>query len=248
MARFDGKVVLVTGGSRGIGRACCLKFAQLGAKVGVNYASNQAAANQVVQTIQDEGGQAIVIQANVANSQEVAAMVRQLVDAFGQIDILVNNAGTTIRHPVMEMPEEAWRHVIDVNLTGAFLCTKEVVKHMMPRRSGVIVNIASMAGKTGATDCAYVASKGGLIAVSKSIARDVAPYNIRVNVLNPGLIATEMVEGMNPERKKMLLGGTLMGRMGRPEEIANVVAFLASDEASYMTATVVDVNGGRLVG
>jgi 3-oxoacyl-[acyl-carrier protein] reductase len=119
---------------------------------------------------------------------------------------------------------------------------------MIPRRTGAIINVASMAGKTGATDCAYVASKGGLIATTKSIARDVAPYNIRVNVLNPGLIETEMVDGMSPERMKMLLGGTLMGRMGKPEEIANVVAFLASEEASYMTATVVDVNGGRLVG
>jgi 3-oxoacyl-[acyl-carrier protein] reductase len=175
-------------------------------------------------------------------------MVGQVVDTFGHIDVLVNNAGIMVRQSVTEISVEAWRRVIDVNLTGAFLCTKEVLRYMIPRRTGVVVNVSSIGGKTGFSDCAYAAAKAGLVAATKSIARDVAPYNIRVNAINPGLTETDIVEDMKPERKEAALGSTLMRRMGRPEEIANVVVFLASAESSYMTAAVVDVSGGRLVG
>lgn len=246
MLGLQGKVVLVTGGSRGIGRAICKAFAEQGCKVIINYHSNQEAAESILNEIVAMGQEAEIIQADISQSDQVKSMVSQIRKTYNRIDILVNNAGITKDNLLAMMSVKQWQDVIDTNLNGIFYCTKHVLKAMVGKKSGIIINMTSLsgvAGQEGQTN--YSASKGGIISLTKSLAREVAKYGIRVNAIAPGLIETEMLEKIPIEilehHKKMIP----LKRLGRPEEIAKVALFLASDMSSYMTGQILNINGGE---
>ncbi|SFA95513.1 3-oxoacyl-[acyl-carrier-protein] reductase [Selenomonas ruminantium] len=245
---LDGKVALVTGASRGIGRAIALKLAAEGAKVAINYAGNTAKAEEVKAEIEKNGGEAILVQADVADSAAVEAMVNATVEAFGQIDILVNNAGITRDGLMMRMKDEDFDAVINTNLKGVFYCTKLVSKLMMKKRSGRIINMASVVGLMGnAGQTNYAAAKAGVIGFSKSAAKELAARGITVNMVAPGFIDTDMTAAMTDKAKEMTLTGIPLNRMGTPEDVANAVAFLVSDNASYITGQVINVDGGMVM-
>ncbi len=243
--RLKGKVALVTGGGRGIGRAISLALAQEGVKVCVNYFHSKDAAEEVVKRIKENGGEAISYKADVSKLEEVNRMVGEVNKQFEKIDILVNNAGLNIDKYLMIMNEEEWDKVIDVNLKGAFNCSKAVSRIMIGQRSGNIVNISSISAISGtAGQTNYSAAKGGMISFTKSLARELAPFGIRVNALAPGLIDTEMVKKMPKEMLDQVLEMTPLKRVGKPEEVAKVVTFLVSEEAGYITGQVIRVDGG----
>ena len=245
---LDGKVALVTGASRGIGRAIALKLAAEGAKVAINYAGNTAKAEEVKAEIEKNGGEAILVQADVADAAAVEAMVNATVEAFGQIDILVNNAGITRDGLLMRMKDEDFDAVINTNLKGVFYCTKLVSKLMMKKRSGRIINMASVVGLMGnAGQTNYAAAKAGVIGFSKSAAKELATRGITVNMVAPGFIDTDMTAAMTDKAREMTLTGIPLNRMGTPEDVANAVAFLVSDNASYITGQVINVDGGMVM-
>ena len=245
---LDGKCALVTGASRGIGRAVALKLASEGAKVALNFAGNEAAANEVRQEIEAMGGQAILVKADVADEAAVQDMVQKTADAFGRIDILVNNAGITRDGLLARMKEEDWDAVLSTNLKGVFYCTKLVSKLMMKKRSGRIINMASVVGLMGnAGQTNYAAAKAGVIGFSKSAAKELAARGITVNMVAPGFIDTDMTAAMTDKAKEMTLTGIPLNRMGTPEDVANAVAFLVSDNASYITGQVINVDGGMVM-
>ena len=245
---LDGKVALVTGASRGIGRAIALKLAAEGAKVAINYAGNTAKAEEVKAEIEKNGGEAILVQADVADAVAVEAMVNATVEAFGQIDILVNNAGITRDGLMMRMKDEDFDAVINTNLKGVFYCTKLVSKLMMKKRSGRIINMASVVGLMGnAGQTNYAAAKAGVIGFSKSAAKELAARGITVNMVAPGFIDTDMTAAMTDKAREMTLTGIPLNRMGTPEDVANAVAFLVSDNASYITGQVINVDGGMVM-
>jgi 3-oxoacyl-[acyl-carrier protein] reductase len=242
---LENKIALVTGGSRGIGRAIALEFAARGAAVVVNYNKSSAAAEEVVKRIQAAGGKAAAFQADVADFKQAEALIKFALDTFGGLDILVNNAGITRDKLIMMMPEADWDAVINTNLKSAFNCSKAAVKHMMRKRSGRIINIASVAGQMGNPgQTNYSASKGGQIAFTKALAREVAARNITVNAIAPGFVDTEILDAMPPETLEAALKLVPLGRKGKPEEIAFAAAFFASDEAAYITGQVLGVDGG----
>lgn len=243
--RLKGKVALVTGGGRGIGRAISLALAQEGAKVCVNYFHSKDAAEEVAKRIKENKGEAISYKADVSKLEEVNRMVEELNKKFGRIDILINNAGLNIDKYLMIMNEEEWDKVIDVNLKGTFNCSKAISRVMIGQRSGNIVNISSVSAISGAAgQTNYSAAKGGMISFTKSLARELAPFGIRVNALAPGLIDTEMVKKMPKEMLDRILKITPLKRMGTPEEVAKVVVFLVSEEACYITGQVIRIDGG----
>lgn len=245
---LDGKVALITGASRGIGRAIALKLASEGAKVAINYAGNTAKAEEVKAEIEKNGGTAILVQADISSSEAVDAMIEKVTEAFGPIDILVNNAGITRDGLLMRMKEEDFDAVINTNLKGVFYCTKAVSKLMMKKRSGRIVNMASVVGLMGnAGQANYAAAKAGVIGFSKSAAKELAARGINVNVVAPGFIATDMTAAMTDKAKEATLAGIPMKRMGEPEEVADAVLFLVSDYASYITGQIVNVDGGMVM-
>jgi 3-oxoacyl-[acyl-carrier protein] reductase len=245
---LQGKVALVTGASRGIGRAIALELARQGAKIAVNYAGSEAKANEVVEEIKNMGGEAFAIQADVSDAQAVDRMIKTVLERFGRIDILVNNAGITRDNLLMRMKEEEWDDVININLKGVFNCTKAVTRPMMKQRYGRIVNIASIVGVMGNPGQAnYVASKAGVIGLTKTAARELASRNITVNAVAPGFITTDMTERLNEEIKAEMLKQIPLARFGEPEDVAKVVAFLASDAASYMTGQTLHVDGGMVM-
>ena len=244
---LEGKVALVTGASRGLGRAIAVKLSSLGAKVAVNYTSREEEAGKVVKEIEGQGGEAMAIKASVADAAAVKAMFREVTGKWGTIDILVNNAGITRDNLILRMSDEAWDEVLNTNLRGAYLCTKAALRHMMGQPSGRIINISSLAGILGnAGQANYSAAKGGLIALTKSIAREVGSLNITVNAIAPGFISTEMTDRLPPETKDMILSRIALKRFGTPEDVAELVAFLASERASYITAQVIGIDGGIL--
>ncbi len=242
---LENKVALITGGSRGIGRAIALEFAKRGAAVVVNYNQSPAAAEAVVNQIKEAGGKAASFQADVSDFKQAEALVKFTIDTFGDLSILVNNAGITRDQLIMMMPEADWDAVINTNLKSTFNCSKAAVKHMMRKRTGRIINIASVAGQMGNPgQTNYSASKGGQIAFTKALAREVAARNITVNAIAPGFIDTEILDAMTPETLEAALKLVPLGRKGKPEEIAYAAAFLASDEAAYITGQALGVDGG----
>jgi 3-oxoacyl-[acyl-carrier protein] reductase len=243
---LDGKVSLVTGASRGIGKAIALKLSSLGSKVAINHiAQEKDNAAKVVEAITSQGGEAMPVEADIRNSEAVKAMVQAVTDRWGKIDILVNNAGITRDNLLLRMSDEAWDDVIDTNLKGAYLCTKFALRSMMKQQWGRIISMSSISGIIGtAGQGNYSASKGGLIAFTKSIAREVGPLNITVNAIAPGFIMTEMTEKLPEERKKAILSMISLQRFGKPEEVAELIAFLASDRAAYISGQVIGIDGG----
>ncbi|MBN1188524.1 MAG: 3-oxoacyl-[acyl-carrier-protein] reductase [Dehalococcoidales bacterium] len=240
-----GKTALVTGASRGLGRAIAVKLASLGAKVAVNYLSNEEAAAATVNTITLAGGEAMAVRADVTDSDAVKSMIRQIVEKWGKIDILVNNAGITRDGLLPRMSDEAWDEVINTNLRGAYLCTKFALRSMMNQPSGRIINIASLAGIVGNIGQAnYSASKGGLIAFTKSVAREVGSRNITANVIAPGFFVTDMTDKLPPEARQAILERIPLKRYGKPEDLAELAAFLAGEQSGYITAQVISIDGG----
>ena len=245
---LDGKTALVTGASRGIGRAIALRLAAEGARVAINYAGNVKAAEEVKAAVEAAGGAAILCQADISDSAAVEAMVADVAKEFGAIDILVNNAGITRDTLLMRMKDEDFAKVLDTNLKGVFYCTKAVAKLMMKKRSGRIVNMASVVGLVGnAGQTNSAAAKAGVIGFSKSAARELASRGITVNVVAPGFIGTDMTAVLPEAVKEKTLAGIPLGKMGEPEDVANAVLFLASDQASYITGQVVHVDGGMVM-
>jgi len=242
---FDDKVAIVTGASRGIGRAIALELGGLGAKVVVNYNRNQAAADEVARAIRAAKGEAAVVQADVGDYQAAEALVKFAVEQFGGLHILVNNAGITRDGLIMTMAEQDWDDVIQTNLKSTFNCAKAAVRHMMRKRYGRIVNITSVAGQMGnAGQTNYSASKAGQIGFTKSLAREVASRNVTVNAVAAGYIETEIWSTVPESAREGMLGMIPLGRKGQPEEIAKAVAFLASDDAAYITGHILTVDGG----
>lgn len=245
---LTGKTAIVTGGSRGIGRAIALCLAEEGAKVAVIYAGNTAAAEETLQAIMEKGGQAISIQCDVANEDAVNAMVKQVKEQFGSVDILVNNAGITRDGLLMRMKTADWQAVLDTNLTGTFFCTKAVTKIMMKQRSGAIVNLTSVVGLTGnAGQANYAAAKSGIIGFTKSVAKELASRGIRANAVAPGCIDTDMTAVLSDAVKEEMIKTIPLGRVAQPEEVAKAVLFLVSDCASYITGQVLNVDGGMVM-
>lgn len=242
---LENKVALVTGGSRGIGRAVAWELAARGAAVVVNYNKSPEAAEEVVKQVQEVGGKAAAFQADVSDIKQAEALVKFAIETFGDLSILVNNAGITKDTLIMMMSEADWDSVINTNLKSTFNCSKAAVKHMMRKRTGRIINMASVAGQMGnAGQVNYSASKGGQIAFTKSLAREVASRNITVNAVAPGFVDTEILNAMPPEILEAALKMVPLARKGKPEEIAYAVAFLASDQAAYITGQVLGIDGG----
>lgn len=248
MRKLEGKVAVVTGASRGIGRAIALKLADEGAKVVVNYSGSQAKAEEVVARIQENGGEAIAVQASVSQTEEVTALMDTAVKTFGSLDILVNNAGITRDNLLMRMKEDEWDDVLNTNLKGVFLCTKAVTRQMMKQRAGRIINISSIVGVAGnAGQANYVAAKAGVIGLTKTTAKELASRNILVNAIAPGFIETEMTDQLPEELKQGMLTQIPLAKLGQPEDIAKAVAFLASDDANYMTGQTLHIDGGMVM-
>jgi 3-oxoacyl-[acyl-carrier protein] reductase len=250
MSALEGKSALITGASRGIGRAIALRFAEEGCEVAVNYVAeagrdNAAQANELAAEIDALGRQAICLEADVTDLEAVEAMVGEVIEEFGKLDILVNNAGITRDRTLKKLAKEDWDRVIEVNLTGAFNCTRAAIDHMRERRSGRIISLSSVValmGNIGQTS--YAASKAGLIGFTRSLAREVALRGITVNCIAPGFIDTEMTQAIPEEIREQVTATIPMARMGTPEEVASAAVFLASEEASYVTGHVLAVNGG----
>ncbi len=242
------KTALVTGASRGIGRATAIELAKAGAKVAVNYAGNRAAAEEVVAQIQAAGGQAFMVQADVGDAAAVDAMVKSVVEQFGSIDILVNNAGITRDNLIMRMKEEDWDAVIHTNLKGIFNCTKIVTKLMMKQRYGRIVNMTSVVGIMGnAGQSNYAAAKAGVIGFTKSMAKELASRNITVNAVAPGYISTDMTADLPDQAKADLQSQIPLQRLGNPADVASAVLFLVSPGADYITGQTLHVDGGMVM-
>jgi 3-oxoacyl-[acyl-carrier protein] reductase len=245
---LEGKIALVTGAARGIGRAIALELARAGAHVVVNYAGSEQAAREVVAEVEGLGQQALAIQANVADADSVQAMIKQVLDTFGRLDILVNNAGITKDNLLMRMKDEEWEDVINVNLKGVYHCIKAVSRQMMKQRAGRIINISSVVGVLGnAGQANYVAAKAGVIGLTKTVAREFASRGITVNAVAPGFISTDMTAKLSEEIREELLKQIPLGQLGQPEHIAKAVRFLASDDAAYMTGQTLHVDGGMVM-
>ena len=245
---LDNKVVLVTGGSRGIGRAVALACAREGANVIINYAGNAKAAQEVVEKITDMGRRALAVQADVSKSEDVERLVQEALDDFGRIDVLVNNAGITRDNLIMRMKEEDWDAVLATNLKGVFLCTKAVTKGMMKQRSGRVINMTSVVGVMGnAGQANYAAAKAGVIGLTKATAKELASRGITVNAIAPGFINSEMTEVLSENVKEAMVKVIPLGKMGEAEDVAEATVFLASDSARYITGQVLHVDGGMVM-
>ncbi len=243
--KLKDQTAIVTGGSRGIGRAIALALAAEGARVVVNYSRNADAAAEVVATIEANGGEALATQADVADPVQVEAMLAATQARFGGVQILVNNAGITRDKLVLRMTVEDWDAVLDTNLRGAFLCVKAVAPVLLKQRSGVIVNVGSVIGRVGqAGQVNYSAAKAGLIGMTKALAKEFGPRNVRVNAVAPGFIETDMTGVLKPEQREAALKQIPLGRFGSVENVARVVAFLCTEDAAYVQGEVITVDGG----
>jgi 3-oxoacyl-[acyl-carrier protein] reductase len=245
--KLKDKIALVTGSSRGVGRAVALGFAKQGANVVVNYTSNENAANEVVKTILSMGGKAIAVKADVAQKADAENLVNSAIDTFGRLDILVNNAGFTRPAMMIKMTEDQWDQVVDIHLKGAFLCAQAAGLHMKEQKSGKIINVTSVAGIVGTVgQINYSAAKGGIISMTKSIARELARYNVCANVISLGIVATDMTETIRSDEKlkEIYMNRILLKRFAEADDIAPAFVFLASDESNYITGQLLCVDGG----
>jgi 3-oxoacyl-[acyl-carrier protein] reductase len=246
---LEGKVALITGGSRGIGRAVCTKLASLGALVCVNYVSNPAAAEQTLDQITAEGGRGFTCQFNVADAEAVQKNIKAIIDQYGSVDVLVNNAGITRDGLMARMKESDWDDVLDTNLKGAFNCSKAAMRPMMKKKWGRIINIGSVIGFLGnGGQVNYGAAKAGLVGFTKSMARELAGRNITVNCVAPGYIVTDMTEGLDLEVQEAIQMQIPLGRLGSPEDVAASVAFFVTQGGDYLTGQTLHVNGGMYMG
>lgn len=245
--RLEGKSAVVTGGGRGVGRAVSLAFAREGADVVVNYAARVESAEEVVEEIQRVGRRAVAVKGNVADKGDCEAVMRTAIERFGRIDILVNNAGISKPAMLFKMTEEQWDEVVDVHLKGAFLCTQAASPYFMEQKGGRIINVTSVAGIVGTTgQVNYSAAKGGLIALTKSCARELAKFGVTANVISLGIVSTEMTQKLrdDPKLREIYLRRILLNRYAEPEDVAPAFVFLASDEARYITGQLLCVDGG----
>lgn len=244
---LGGSVALVTGASRGIGATIACRLAEAGTKVGVNYLSNREAAAGVVQTITAAGGDALLVEGDVTQEKDASAAVKQVVGHWGRIDILVNNAGINRDRLLLRMSSEDWDQVMEVDLRGAFLCTRYVMSHLVKQRSGRILNISSVVGISGNPGQAnYAAAKAGLIGFTKAVAREVASRNVTVNALAPGYVTAGMVEQLSEDTRQKILSRIPMGRFGSAGDVAEAVVFLCSEGAGYITGQVLTIDGGLI--
>lgn len=244
----DGRVALITGGSRGIGRAIALQFANQGIRIAVNYIRDQAAADHVVKSIEDAGSSAVAVQGDVTKTIDVGRIFAEVAEGLGPVEILVNNAGIIKDSLLMRMSDEDWDSVIDLDLRSVFLCTREAIRTMIRGRWGRIINIGSVVGLRGnAGQANYAAAKAGMVGFTQSIAKEVASRNITVNCVAPGYVETDIVEDLSKELKQLIMDRVPLGRFGLPEEIAGMVGFLASDAASYITGQAIAVDGGLVI-
>jgi 3-oxoacyl-[acyl-carrier protein] reductase len=245
---LNGKAAIVTGGSLGIGRAVALELGREGADVAVNYRRHESGANEVVAEIEKMGRRAVAIQADVSSHGDAQKMVEQVVKTFGRLDILVCNAGITWDGVIWKMTEEQWDPVINVNLKGYFNYNKAAATHFIKAKYGKIINISSINGMRGKfAQSNYAAAKGGEIALSKSLAKELGKFNVNVNVVAPGLVMTDMMETLPPEFKNTALAETVVGRFARPVEVAHLVAFLASERSRHITGEVIKIDGGQYI-
>ena len=241
------KVVVVTGASRGIGKEVALKYAENGYNVAINYVSDKTNVEELEKEFKEKGAEALIVKADVSKSEQVQEFIKAVIEKYGKIDVLVNNAGITRDMLLMRMKEEDFDKVIEINLKGTFLVTKEVVPYMMKKRDGKIISLSSVVGVTGnAGQCNYSASKAGIIGFTKSIAKELASRNIRANAVAPGFIDTDMTNVLSDEVKENINKQIPMRRMGTAREIANVVYFLGSEESSYITGQVINIDGGMV--
>jgi len=239
------RVALVTGGSRGIGRAACVELARGGFEVAINYRSDAEAAKETLDLVEEAGAEGIVVQGDVSRLEEVEAMFGHVEDALGAVGVLVNNAGVRADTLGARMSDQAWAEVLDTNLTGAFACCRRALRSMIRHRWGRIVNVASVAALRGSPGQAnYSAAKAGLVGLTRSLAREVARTNVTINAIAPGLIDTDLTISLTPQQRQQLVAEIPMGRAGTPEEIAHLIAFLCSDQASYITGAVLVADGG----
>jgi len=248
---LSGKVAIITGAASGIGRATSLALAESGTAVAINYKRNEKDAELLRKQIVSGGGRAIAVQADVTIAADVEALVGRTSEEFGPVDILVNNAGSLIeRLRILDLTEERWDEVMDLNLKSAFLCSKAVAPSMIERKRGSIINLSSIAGRNGGAlgSIHYSTAKGGLITFTKGLAKELAPFGVRVNAVSPGVIDTPYHEQFSsPEMMKSYVNAIPLGRVGRPEEVAKVIAFLASDAASYLAGETIEINGGMFM-
>lgn len=245
--RLNGKTALVTGSSRGVGRAVALGFGKEGAHVVVNFTSNEKAANEVVNEIKSMGNRAIAVKADVARKAEVEHLVNTAVETFGRLDVLVNNAGFTRPNMMVKMTEDQWDQVVDIHMKGAFLCSQAAAKQMKEQNSGKIINVTSVAGLVGTVgQINYSAAKGGLISMTKSIARELARYNVCANIISLGVVATDMTEKIRTDEKlkEIYINRILLKRFAEPDDIVPAFVFLASEESDYITGQLLCVDGG----
>ncbi len=243
--RFKNRTIIVTGSSRGLGKAIALAFAREGANIVVNYIKNVKAAKEVAKSIEKIGNSSLVIKANVAEYKQVEKLVEQTLDEFGKIDVLINNTGVHNDSVVWKMNNEQWNKVIDVNLTGVFHCTRAVIGHMIEQEYGRIINMSSVVGQTGAFGTSnYSASKAGILGFTKGVAKEVAKKGVTVNAIALGYIDIGMGQRLSQDLKNILIQQTPIGRFGKPKEVAQTVMFFASEEASFITGQVINVNGG----